>query len=102
MARQLHEEVILLSRKYLETTFEDSFPFDEFRRAILKEVSFLLNNDFEKLIRIFYRIDITKKKKKKVIHFSDLNDLTSDLTDLIINRLILKAKTRIQYAQDNL
>ncbi|QSE97677.1 hypothetical protein [Fulvivirga lutea] len=73
---------------------------EDLRAALLKIVSYLLNNDFEKFILAMYRIDISETKVKTILATSDPENIASELTDLIIERELQKVETRKKYSSN--
>ena len=68
--------------------------FHKMRLLLVKKIDFLLDNDFEKLLQILYRIDVDENKAKTALtKKADLKP-SEVLADLVIHRLMDKAKTR--------
>lgn len=71
--------------------------FDELKRILVLHIQQLLNTDLNKLLNIFYRIDLNEKKVKEILVLSKPGDVASDLAELIIERELIKVKTRLAY-----
>jgi hypothetical protein len=70
-------------------------PPEKWRMALIDKIDYLIANDYEKLLQVLYRIDVDESKaKKSLIEASDKNP-SEVLADLIIERLLEKAKSRI-------
>lgn len=57
----------------------------------------LLHHDFEKLLQIFYRIDVSQKKFEAVMQNNSLPEVARQLADLAIERQIEKVAWRNRY-----
>lgn len=62
-------------------------------------VQYLLDNDFERLLNVMYRIDLPENRVKKVLAEGDPKNLSDLLSGLILVRERQKAMTRIQYSK---
>ena len=62
-------------------------------------INHLLNNDFEKLINILYRIDVREEKLKVLLKENADKNASSIIADLVIERQIQKIKSRQQFSQ---
>ncbi|MBL3656475.1 hypothetical protein [Fulvivirga sediminis] len=71
--------------------------FDEIREKLIPVIKYLLNKDFNRLLTSLYRIDVDEHKVKEVISLETPDQLASSLTDLILQRELQKAVTRIKY-----
>jgi hypothetical protein len=74
---------------------------EKIRALLIDKLEFLLNNNFEKLLWILYRIDVSEEKAKQALALQSEKRPAEILADLIIERQIEKAKTRQQYKSDN-
>jgi (2Fe-2S) ferredoxin len=85
------------------TSSDDSFIMDEMQRLLSDKIKFLMSNNFEKLSNILYRIDVNPSKVNEVFSSYRLPDVPMELSKLIIERQISKARTRNFYrSQKNL
>lgn len=62
----------------------------------MKIISDLIQSDYQKLVRILYRIDVDELKLKKALIESELS-ISETITDLIIERQKQKIITRNQF-----
>lgn len=75
-------------------------PENEERRAELAAcVNELILLDFDKLVRILYRLDIDEKKLKALLKQHEGTDAGQIIADLIIERQIQKIESRRQFKQ---
>ncbi|MEO5673287.1 MAG: hypothetical protein ABIQ74_01450 [Chitinophagales bacterium] len=78
----------------LEKINSDDKLMEKIRELLINKIELLLTRDFEKLIAILYRIDVSEEKAKAAL-VSEKNR-AAVLADLIIERQIQKAKLRIE------
>jgi len=83
------DEFSLLSEKDFNT-------LDELRKYLSEKLSDLMIKNFDEVLKIFYRIDISENKVKKVL-LSENEYKSVLLADLIIERQMQKIKTRQKY-----
>jgi len=68
--------------------------FNKLKAWLTKEIHILMDRDFQHLLNILYRIDISEQKAKEA--FSNLNPARR-LAELIIARELQKMETRTKY-----
>jgi hypothetical protein len=54
----------------------------------------LIQNDFPKLVGLFYRIDISENKLRRILRENPNEDAGKMITSLVIERLLQKIKSR--------
>ena len=88
-----------LALKFFELDLsEKQESFDGLKQKLSRIISYLLDRDFERLLRIMYRIDIDENKFK----WSLTQESPSDrISELVVERLIKKAQTWVQYKNTN-
>ena len=98
----------ILQRNFDLQTEVVELPPEKWRMALIDKIDllkdfaiadynhdYLIENDYERLLQVLYRIDVDESKaKKSLIEASDKNP-SEVLADLIIERLLEKAKSRI-------
>ncbi len=70
---------------------------EQIREALIEKLNFLLDHDFEKLLWILYRIDVSEQKAKEALADKSGQPPARVLADLIIQRQMQKAETRLRY-----
>ena len=98
--------VLKKSQQILQNYFElDKLSEDDDYQKILdyltEEVAHLMEYDFERLLYILYRIDVSEQKVKLATAESGLNEAPRKIAELIIQRQIEKVKTRKEYSQNS-
>lgn len=62
-----------------------------------EEVNHLINEDFDKLVQILYRIDVPEKKLRQLLMDNPTTDAADTIAKLIMERQIQKARSRAQF-----
>jgi hypothetical protein len=68
--------------------------FEEFRKHIIHRINDWINNDFEHLLFMLYRIDVHEDKVRKLMQEHKGENAAEVITDLIIERQRQKIETR--------
>jgi len=68
----------------------------EIRRQLVGKIEHLLDFDFEQLMSILYRVDVDEQKVKEALRDHSPNETALILTELVMERQLLKVKTRLQ------
>ena len=71
---------------------------EEMIEAIIRVIRPLLNYQMDKLLNIFYRLDLNETKVKEVLSISDPETMERNLAILILKREMEKAKWRAKYS----
>lgn len=72
---------------------------DEFRKYLAEKLRVLLDEKFDLLVNILYRIDINEKKLGELFSGQNREFIPSTLADLIIERQLQKIKLRKLYRE---
>ena len=91
--------------KYLNKNFDAAIP-DESNREQLEifladRINYLVMNDFNQLVQILYRIDVSEKKLKDLLLQNPGTNAGKMIASLIIDRQIEKNITRRKFRQDD-
>lgn len=70
---------------------------EQLRKRLEFYVNDLLVNDFQQMVQILYRIDVSEAKLKALLHQQKDTDAAVLITKLILERLEEKQKTRKQF-----
>lgn len=68
--------------------------FSEFRNFIIEKINNWINNDFEHLLYLLYRIDVHEDKVRKLMQQHNGENAAEIIADLIIDRQRQKIETR--------
>lgn len=92
--QQLQNEIIEYTDGSLAVRDNDAAMF---RQQLAEYVNGLITNDFNKLIYILYRLDISEKKLKQLLAGHQQTDAGLLIANLIIERQLQKIQSRKQY-----
>lgn len=70
---------------------------DEFRTYLVGKLRDLLDNQYDKLINLLYKIDVNEKKLSELFAQKNTSSMAVSLADLIIDRTLEKVKYRQMY-----
>lgn len=73
----------------------------ELRQQLIDYINDLLVHDFNKLVQLLYRIDVSEKKLKAVLKENQQTDAAVIIADLIIKRQEEKIKAKQSFKPDN-
>lgn len=74
---------------------------EKVREKLINLINELINQDFNALIQLLYRIDVNEKKLKNLLNQNKNVDAASLITDLIIDRQLQKIAIKKQYSKNN-
>lgn len=74
---------------------------EELLKLIEELVTELVNHDFERLLLMLYRLDVSEQKVKQAIDASGPTNASRNIAELIMAREKEKAVSREQYKTDN-
>ena len=90
-----------LIKAYLQNELAIKSPdhpsMEELTAALADYVNHLISTDFEQLVRLLYRIDVNENKLKYLLKVNKGHEAGQLIAALIIERQILKIKTREQF-----
>lgn len=69
------------------------------RLKLESAVNELINSDFNQLLQLLYRLDVSEKKIRTLLESNQGTDSAPLITDLIIERQVEKIKSRRQFKQ---
>ena len=70
---------------------------EEFKTYLTNRLAFLLDNKYDTLINILYRIDVPEEKLSKLFAEQNREYIPAALADLIIERSLQKVRFRQKY-----
>lgn len=92
-------DLVRLLNKELATELADSLSYKEIHTRLSARVNELIKNDFEKLLSLLYRIDVSEQKLKSLLQHSSNEDAGNIIATLILERQEQKLKNREQFSQ---
>lgn len=92
-------DLILALRQSTEIEIPSVISMDELRQIIAADINKLIQTDFEKLVSILYRMDISEPKLKSLLNQNRGTDAGFIIADMMIERQEQKIKSRQQFSQ---
>lgn len=80
-----------------EVIHSNAFDMYTIRTRLAALISILLDKDMNRLLTIFYRVDLREDKVRQIIAQAPVAEISIRLADLVIEREMEKVKTRIKY-----
>ncbi|HTQ65183.1 MAG TPA: hypothetical protein VMI12_10315 [Puia sp.] len=77
------------------------FTIEELTDKLSEEIHFLIQHDFNKLIRLLYTVDVNESKLKSLLKEKQDEDAGKLIASLIIERQIQKMQTRKDFKSKN-
>lgn len=74
-----------------------SYTLQELKELLAKHVNHLLQTNFEQLVNLLYRIDVSEKNLKELLAQNPKQDAGDIIAVLIIERQLQKIKSREQF-----
>lgn len=93
----LFEKDFQLDKSYLNLDTQEEVGYDQAFLMIMRVVEDLMTKDFNRLINILYRIDVSEEKLKEALGLSNDNP-ASVITKMILDRQLQKVATRKKYS----
>jgi len=96
-----NKELIVLINKELAIELPEEIPMEELQEKLSAHINRLIQNNFEQLINLLYRIDVSETKIKSLLQIQPGTDAGDIIADLIIERQLQKIKSRQQFKTNN-
>ena len=77
----------------------DIVSLEEFKKYLTGKLKLLLDNKFDTLVNILYKIDINEKKLSELFSGANRDNIPNVLADLIIERQMQKIRLRKLYKE---
>ena len=84
----------------LEIDLHEKKSIEELKLALSGYINYLISNDFNKLMRILYRVDVSEKTLRINLQKRE-SDPGTIIAEMIIERQLQKNKTRNQFKTNN-
>ena len=93
------KEIISLLKKDLAIELPENIVLNDAARHLAAHINNLIETDFNKLVAILYRLDVSETKLKRLLEENTGRDAGIIIADLIIERQIQKIRSRRQFNQ---
>ncbi len=71
---------------------------NELKEWLVENIEWLIDNDFERLLTILYRIDVSEIKIKRLIEQNEGENAAEIIAELILERELQKIESRKRYS----
>jgi len=97
------DDLLIISalRKDLQLELAENISLEEIKEQLAKYINYFITNDFEKLISLLYRVDVSERKLKQMLNENKNSDAGKIIAELIIERQLQKIKTRNEFKQQH-
>jgi hypothetical protein len=92
-------ELIQQVNKELTIDLPENIALEELQSKLSVHLNHLIQNNFEQLINLLYRIDVSEVKIKALLQNTPSENTGDIIASLIIERQLQKIKTRQQFNQ---
>lgn len=75
----------------------EEITLDTIKIALTERIRYLLDHNMEHLVSLIYRIDLNQQKVDGIFSTSSKDDIAAELSEAIIERQLLKVRTRNFY-----
>ena len=93
------KEIIPALNDSLQLSLANELSNDQLLDKLAEHINFLIGKDFQKLISILYRVDISEKKLKTMLDENQNTDAGKLIASLLIERQLQKIKTRREFSR---
>ena len=94
------DELIRTLNQELTLSLPLARDMEEIRHSLAAYVNSLINENFEKLIFILYRVDVSESRLRNLLRDRPVEDAGLFIADLIIERQLQKIKSRQEHRRD--
>ena len=92
-----NKELVRVINRQTGSGFSDALFMPELEQKLTVFINDLIQNDFQKLVTILYKIDVDENRLKRILTEKGGKDAAGIITGLIIERELQKIKTRKQF-----
>lgn len=94
---QMNTELIPFLQQSLEIDLAENISIENLKVKLAHHINHLIQNDFNKLISVLYRVDINETKLKQLLKENPDEDAATIIADLIIERQLQKINSQQQF-----
>jgi hypothetical protein len=88
-------------KKELPIPFAEKVSLHEIKEKLAEHINELINNHFDELVGLLYRIDVNENKLRQVLKDHAEKDAAAIIAELIIERQLQKIKSRQQFRKQD-
>jgi hypothetical protein len=94
-----NEQLVRAINESMAMVFQEGISLDELEMQLSVYINQLIQSDFQKLISLLYRIDVSEPKLKQLLQQNPEEEAGKIIAVLIIERQLQKIKTRQQFGR---
>jgi len=98
--KEPNSEIISQLSQSLEIQLPVKISLAQLKMILSGHINHLITNDFNKLLRVLYKVDVSEKLLKASLQ-EHTQDAATVIAEMIIERQLQKIKTREQFKTDN-
>ncbi len=98
--KEPNSEIISQLSQSLEIQLPVKISIAELKMMLSGHINYLIANDFNKLLSVLYKVDVSEKLLKMSLQ-EHPQDAATVIAEMIIERQLQKIKTREQFKTDN-
>jgi hypothetical protein len=98
--KEPNSEIISQLSQCLEIQLPVKISLAELKMILSGHINYLITNDFNKLLSVLYKVDVSEKLLKISLQ-EHTQDAATVIAEMIIERQLEKIKTREQFRTDN-
>jgi hypothetical protein len=91
----------LLIKTILDSNDDASLQNPDMHAALAMYINDLILNNFQELVYLLYRVDVSEQKLKTLLKENDKSDAGSIIATMMIERQIQKIRSRREHRRDN-
>lgn len=92
-----HNELVRVINKQTGSAFQEGLLVPELQQELTIFINDLIQNDFQRLVTILYKIDVDENRLKRILKEKEGKDAAVIIAELIIERELQKIETRKQF-----
>jgi hypothetical protein len=97
----MNKDLIPAIKESLQIDLPENIPLEALKEKLSVYINELILSDFQKLVSILYRVDVSEIKLKTLLKENPGNDAGRIIAELIIERQLQKIKSREEYRRDS-
>lgn len=96
-----HKELVLQINKELAIVLPEKISAEELQQKLSVHINHLIQHNFEQLVSLLYRIDVSETKIKSLLQNSPGENAGNIIAALIIERQLQKIRSRKQFKSND-
>lgn len=96
------KELIKILNTELAVELPEKISFEELKEKLSQHINHLIQTNFQKLVSLLYRVDVSESKLKALLKENAGADTGKIIADLIIERQLQKIKSRKENKSNNI